>query len=147
VTKEDGKEGKSFFLTCLDFGEYVWKSFGDCYRTSRAIANYFMHHNLSPKTDTPEGHLRFVAIYAKNREEWVETDLGCMMTGITVVTLYDTLGKDATEYILDQTHIKTLVCSADKIKLVADLKKEGKIQKLSHIIYFDKASQDLINLA
>lgn len=45
-----------------------------------------------------------------------------MMTGITVVTLYDTLGKESVEFILNQTSIKTVVCSADKIKGLLDLK-------------------------
>ena len=134
-------------LPHLDFGEYVWKNFGDCYQTSRTIANYLVHHDLCPKTQTSDGLFRFIAIYAKNREEWVETDLGCMMAAITVVTLYDTLGKDATEYILDQTHIKTLVCSADKIKNIAELKKEGKVPQLSHIVYFDKATPELLSAA
>jgi long-subunit acyl-CoA synthetase (AMP-forming) len=43
------------------------------------------------------------------------TDLGAALTGITVVTLYDTLGLDATDYILEQTKLETVVVSADKI--------------------------------
>jgi long-chain acyl-CoA synthetase len=42
-----------------------------------------------------------LALYAKNREEWVVTDFSCILTGVTVVTLYDTLGKDSLEFILD----------------------------------------------
>jgi long-subunit acyl-CoA synthetase (AMP-forming) len=64
-----------------------------------------------------------------------------MLAAITVVTLYDTLGKESTEYILDQTYISTIVCSADKIKNIVELKQEGKIQKLTTIIYFDNADQ------
>ena len=97
-----------------------------------------MHHNLCPKVETSDGILRTVALYSKNREEWVVTDFGCFMTNITVVTLYDTLGKDSIEYILDQAHIKTLVLSADKIPTILGLKKEGKVPKLTHIIYFDE---------
>lgn len=103
------------------------------------MANYLLSQDLCPKTVTEsDGILRFVALYAKNREEWVITDFGCILTGITVVTLYDTLGKESLEYILDQTYIKTVVLSADKIKNIVDLKKEGKIPKTTHIIYFDE---------
>ena len=70
-----------------------------------------------------------------------------MMTAITVVTLYDTLGKEANEYVLNQTHIKTVVCSADKIKNIVELKTEGKIDKLTHIIHFDKATREEIESA
>ncbi len=60
-----------------------------------------MTHNLCPKTVCEEGTFRFLALYAKNREEWVITDFGALMNGITVVTLYDTLGKESIEYIVD----------------------------------------------
>jgi long-chain acyl-CoA synthetase len=67
------------------------------------------------------------------------TDLGCALSGVTVVTLYDTLGKDSIEYILDQTEMKTVTCSADKIKTLLELKKEGKIKTMTNIIYYDDA--------
>jgi long-chain acyl-CoA synthetase len=77
-----------------------------------------------------------VALYSKNREEWAISDFACLQTAITTVTLYDTLGKDSIEYILDQCLIKTVICQADKVKNIINLKKEGKIQSVSHIIYF-----------
>jgi len=106
---------------------------------SEAMANYLLYQDLCPKTITEnDGTIRFIALYAKNREEWVVTDSACFLTGITVVTLYDTLGKESLEYILDQTYIKTIVLSADKIKNIVDLKKEGKIPKVTQVIYFDE---------
>jgi len=103
------------------------------------LSNYLIKHDLCPKTETPEGTFRFLCLYAKNREEWVVTDFACILSAVTVVTLYDTLGKDAIEYIMDQTYIKTVVLSADKLKNIIDLKKEGKIALNTHIIYFDEA--------
>lgn len=105
------------------------------------MANYLLTRDLVPKRDTEEGQIRFLALYAKNREEWVVTDFSCILTGVTVVTLYDTLGKDSLEYILDQTYIKTCVLSADKLKNIVELKKEGKLPLLTHVIYFDEAKQ------
>jgi long-chain acyl-CoA synthetase len=69
-----------------------------------------MTHNLCPKVQTDEGVFRFLSLYAKNREEWVVTDFACILAGITSVTLYDTLGKESIEYILEQTYMKTVVC-------------------------------------
>lgn len=60
-----------------------------------------MHHELCPKESFDEGEFRFVALYSKNREEWTITDFGCMLGGITTVTLYDTLGKESIEYIIE----------------------------------------------
>lgn len=130
IVKEDGT---------IEFGEYEWKNFGDVHKAATAVANYLMHHELCPKIQTDDGEFRFMALYAKNRAEWTESDLGAMLAGITIVTLYDTLGKDSMDYILEQTSIKTIVCSADKIKNLVDLKKEGKLNKMTHVIYFDKA--------
>lgn len=102
------------------------------------MGNYLMANDLVPVRDTEEGKIRFLSLYSKNREEWVVTDFACILTGVCVVTLYDTLGKDSLEYILDQTYIKTLVLSADKVKNITELKKEGKIPLVTHIIYFDE---------
>jgi long-chain acyl-CoA synthetase len=77
---------------------------------------------LCPKIKTTDGNFRFIALYSKNRAEWAITDQAAMLAGITVVTLYDTLGKDSIEYILNQTQIKTIVCSSDKLKNLLEIK-------------------------
>lgn len=42
-----------------------------------------------------------IGLYSKNREEWVVTDFAGIMTGYAVVTLYDTLGKEFIDYIIN----------------------------------------------
>ena len=54
-----------------------------------------------PTITNDEGKFRFLGLYSKNREEWVTTDIACMLNGVTSVPLYDTLGKESMEYILD----------------------------------------------
>jgi long-chain acyl-CoA synthetase len=56
---------------------------------------------MCPEVVSEEGALRFIGIFSKNREEWAITDFACMISGITSVPLYDTLGQEAIEYILD----------------------------------------------
>lgn len=106
-----------------------------------------MHYDLCPAKDTPDGRFRFIGIYSKNREEWVVSDFGSTLTAITTVTLYDTQDKDSMEYILTQTKLKTLACSADKIPRLLELSNEDKIPDFSHIIYFDEAEQDVVDQA
>eukprot|EP00347_Sterkiella_histriomuscorum_P021352 403334285 len=130
----DGKE-------TITFGQYQWETYGDAYKTSKAVANYLVHYELCPNVTNENGNFRFLAMYAKNRQEWIEADLGCALTSITVVTLYDTLGKEAIDYILNQTQMKVAVMTADKIKGILDLKEASKINNLTHIIYFDEASK------
>jgi long-chain acyl-CoA synthetase len=132
------------------FGLYKWKTYKQSYDDGMAIARYLQHFKLAPKITNEEGTFRFICLYAKNREEWVTTDMACILSGLTSVTLYDTLGKESIDYILDQTQIKTVFCSADKIKNIVDLKKQGKIQTVTHIIYFDDFSgvqQDEIEIS
>ena len=70
------------------------------------------------------------------------TDWACIKAGITSVPLYDTLGKESIDFILDQCHIRTVVCSADKVKVLIDLRKVGKIPYLHTVIFFDPLPQD-----
>ena len=70
-----------------------------------------------------------------------------MLSAVTVVSLYDTLGQESIEFILNQTQIRTLVCSADKIKNIRDLKSGGKIPATTHVIYFDDVNAEEIELA
>jgi long-chain acyl-CoA synthetase len=121
----------------VEFGEYKWKNYSTVHKESLDVANYLITKGLCPTVKTADGDFKFISIYAKNREEWILTDLACVHAGITSVTLYDTLGKDSIEYILDQTQIKTVVCEADKVKNIINLKKEGKIKTVTHVIYFD----------
>lgn len=121
----------------VEFGMYEWKTFSQVSSTVDCLVSFLYDRKLCPKVKFEEGEFRFISIYAKNREEWILTDLACMNAAITSVTLYDTLGKDSIEYILDQTMIKTVVCEADKVKNIIALKKERKISNVTHVIYFD----------
>ena len=91
-------------------GDYEWKTFQEIHDMSSKLARYLITHNLAPRHETEDGPFRFLALYSKDREEWAVTDLACILAGITTVTLYDTLGKESIEYILDQTSMKTVVC-------------------------------------
>jgi long-chain acyl-CoA synthetase len=58
---------------------------------------------------------KFIGIQAKNRKEWCLINLGNMRQKITSVALYDTLGKDAMRFIIDQTEMTTIALSNDLI--------------------------------
>jgi long-chain acyl-CoA synthetase len=111
----------------VEYGEYTWKNFGQVKDESLALARYLYSKGLCPKNKFAEyeTEFRLVALYSKNREEWVTSDFACMQSAITTVTLYDTLGKESIEYILDQTQIKTVICQGDKVNSLIKLKKEG----------------------
>ena len=55
--------------------------------------------------------MRFIAIFGKNCEDWLFSDLGANLYGITTVAIYDTLGADSMYYIIDQTNLSTIFLS------------------------------------
>ncbi len=68
---------------------------------SSGLAKYLLGEGLTPLQKYDEGDYRMVALFSKNREEWIITDLACAMSGIVNVTLYDTYGIDSIEYIIN----------------------------------------------
>lgn len=78
-----------------------------------------------------------VSIYAANRYEWLLADLACSAFSLTNTALYDTLGIEVTSYILDITQSPVVICSADKIELLLDLKRDAKLDNLISIVSMD----------
>ena len=65
-------------------------------------------------------------------------DLACLMSDITSVTLYDTLGDDSTAYIVNQCELKTIFCTADKISQLASLM--PKMKSLKNLVLMDSGT-------
>jgi len=97
---------------------------------------------MCPKVTNYDGTFRFIAIYAKNREEWVLTDYASILSGITSVTIFDTLSQDFIQYILNQTQITTISLQADKIKNIVELKKKSMLPTLKNLLYFGDLSEN-----
>lgn len=121
----------------------MWTDYKTVYERSHNLAKSIYKRDLCP-TDTFEGDgdFNFIAIYAKNREEWAQTDFACVMSGITSVALYDTLGKESMEHIVSQCRVRTVVLSADKIKTITSYKNDGKLATMKTIIHFDEAKEE-----
>ena len=65
---------------------------------------------------------KFMGIQSKNRKEWFMTHLANMHQSITTVAFYDTLGPDATRYMLGQTELTTIAISIDFVEVYCKLK-------------------------
>ncbi|GEQ72811.1 hypothetical protein JCM33374_g6499 [Metschnikowia sp. JCM 33374] len=69
--------------------------------------------------------LSFVlTIFSSNRAEWVVTDLACVAYSITNTVLYDTLGPNASEYILNLVESPIVVTSIAHIETILSLKEK-----------------------
>ncbi|EGP90457.1 unnamed protein product [Zymoseptoria tritici ST99CH_1A5] len=113
------------------WGKYIWQTYAEV-RQRRAnfgagIVN--LHEQIGVM-----GRYYGIGLWCQNRPEWQITDLACMSQSLFTVSLYDTLGPDATEYIINHagltcvassiTHIPTLLKLAPRcpsLKIVISL--------------------------
>jgi len=86
-------------------------------------------------------NLRLIALYSKNREEWVLTEQACHMQNVIIVTLYDTYGPDTAQYILNQTEVTTVVCSESKTEDALNC--HNLCPKLKNIVQFEEVTNEM----
>lgn len=117
---------------------YNWltyeESISEGYSMARAMKSRGLANNVSNNGKT----YNFIGLYAKNCKEWIITDIASMVSAVTPVTLYDTLGAESSSYILGQCEITTVFTSNDKVKNLAELKTSGEADTLENIVTFDE---------
>ena len=124
------------------YGEYKWKTYQEIHDQVLPLAKSIVDQNLFVSVEDDGSNHNLVGIFAKNSAEWIMTDLACAMSDISSVTLYDTLGKDATEYIINQCKLSTIFMTSDKIKGMLELVKEEKAPTLKNFILFDEFTEE-----
>lgn len=62
-----------------------------------------------------------IALWSQNRPEWQIVDLGCASQGLYTVSLYETLGPDATEFILNHAELTSVATSITHIPALIKL--------------------------
>lgn len=66
-----------------------------------------------------------LTLFSGNRPEWVIADLACTLHSITNTVLYDTLGPNASEYILSLVSSPVLITSYEHVAAAIDLKQKN----------------------
>ena len=89
-----------------------------------------------------EGYFRLLGIYSRNKKEWLLSFLGAIKDSITIVTIYETLGLTAIEYILEQTQIISVVIESKSLKTIYDLASQNKIHQLKNLIVIEKEDEE-----
>eukprot|EP00742_Colponemidia_sp_Colp-10_P000272 GILJ01000306.1.p1 GENE.GILJ01000306.1~~GILJ01000306.1.p1 ORF type:complete len:692 (-),score=129.63 GILJ01000306.1:157-2187(-) len=122
------------------FGEYVWKTYNQVDEMATKFASAFIHLNLAPRhpagSEVVNGR---IGLYSINREEWAILEIACNMQSIISVPLYDTLGPDAVQFIVNQAELETVCCSADKASLVVGCK--SNCPTLKYVVQYEKAGE------
>ncbi|KAI1717755.1 AMP-binding enzyme domain-containing protein [Ditylenchus destructor] len=98
---------------------YVWISYNEVINQSLAVARALR------KLGQGVGQGTFIGIYSRNRPEWIIVEQAIYAYNNVLVPLYDTLGTDASAFIVNQTGIQVVFCDhIDKVKGLLDKKAE-----------------------
>ncbi|XP_022527740.1 long-chain-fatty-acid--CoA ligase 1b [Astyanax mexicanus] len=117
---------------------YEWLSYSEVAERAANLGSALLHSGHSKNTD------QYIGIFAQNRPEWTITELACYTYSLVAVPLYDTLGAEAIDYIMEKTGISTVVCDvAVKAGLLLD-GVSGKAHSLRMLIVMEEIDAALV---
>ncbi|KAG8363819.1 hypothetical protein BUALT_Bualt19G0061900 [Buddleja alternifolia] len=83
-------------------GEYKWMTYGETGTARTAIGSGLRHYGLQSGAR--------VGLYFINRPEWLIVDHACSAYSYISVPLYDTLGPDSVNYIVNHAEVQAIFC-------------------------------------
>jgi len=102
------------------WGPFEWLTYKEVKKVYESLASGLRAIGIEPK-----GHL---AIYSKNRPEWLYTYIACATQAIVLVPLYDSLGPDASFYIINHASIETVISSLENLPKLIKISSKEKTQ-------------------
>lgn len=118
------------------FGAYVWQDYATiAQRRKNFGAGLVQLHEQAGITARKYG----IGLWCQNRPEWQITDLACMSQGLYTVSIYDTLGPDTTEFIINHSELACVVAGMNHV--TALLKLKPRLPSLKLIVVLDPLSQ------
>jgi long-chain acyl-CoA synthetase len=108
-------------------GSFQWESYNKVYEHMKNFGSGLIQLGAKAKEN--------VGLYSVNRPGWVIAEHACYMYDFVTVPLYDTLGDEALEYIIQLTDMKYVVLTANKIANLIAVR--SKIPKLKTLIIMD----------
>ncbi|KAF2640704.1 long-chain-fatty-acid-CoA ligase 1 [Massarina eburnea CBS 473.64] len=117
------------------FGAYEWVDYETVQTRRKNLGAGLVHlHKQAGVTAQSYG----IGLWCQNRPEWQITDLAAMSQRLFTVSIYDTLGPDTTEYIINHAGLVTVVTALNHV--VALLKLKPRLPTLKMIIVMDPLS-------
>ncbi|TVU50843.1 hypothetical protein EJB05_02234 [Eragrostis curvula] len=83
-------------------GDYKWMTYGEVSTSRTAIGSGLIYHGIR------EGAR--IGLYFINRPEWIIVDHACASYSYVSVPLYDTLGPDAVQFIVNHATVEVIFC-------------------------------------
>ena len=130
-----------------EFGPYQWITYKEVDHATEMLARGMRHYNLAPQIEGEGKMQRICGIWAKNNKEWMITQLACMKVRTSVVGFYDAMGSSAVDFIIEQTELKTIVCTQEYLARVIEMKKEGLARHVETVISMDGGVEAMKNEA
>ena len=117
------------------FGPYKWETYAQVQkrRADFGVGLVQLHQQLGVN-----GTQYGVGLWCQNRPEWQLVDLACMSQSLYSVSIYDTLGPDTTEYIINHASLTSVCTSLSHIPTL--LKLAPRCPSLKMIISLDPLS-------
>ncbi|KAH7089777.1 long-chain-fatty-acid-CoA ligase 1 [Paraphoma chrysanthemicola] len=126
---------RPYDLNTKKFGAYVWEDYETVAKRRKNLGAGLVHlHKQAGVTAEKFG----VGLWCQNRPEWQITDLACMTQSLYTVSIYDTLGPDTTEYIINHSGLACVVAGMNHV--TALLKLKPRLPTLKLIIVLDPLS-------
>jgi long-chain acyl-CoA synthetase len=92
---------------------YVWHTYAEVEERRRHIGSAI--HTLFENGTVGGGEYPTVGLWSSNRPEWVMVELALNAYGKVGVSLYDTLGDEAVEYIIDHAHLTIIFTTSNHL--------------------------------
>ena len=123
--------------------KFTWMTYEQAYELIINFSRGLNVLDLCPERNFEgESPFRFLGIYSRNKKEWLLSYLGAMRDSITIVTIYDTLGDRAVEFILEQTEVTSIVVEIKSLKKLYSLAQKNKTCKVKNLIVLDKEDDE-----
>lgn len=118
------------------YGSYVWQTYA---QVQQRRANFGVGLAALHEQAGVQGRQYGVGLWCQNRPEWQIVDLACMSQSLYSVSIYDTLGPDTTEYIINHASLTSVCTSLSHIPTL--LKLAPRCPSLKMIISLDPLSE------
>ncbi|KAI9217205.1 hypothetical protein BC828DRAFT_391771 [Blastocladiella britannica] len=109
-------------------GDYAWLTYNQIYARVRNLASGIASFGLAPQDP--------LGLFSINRSEWVIGEQAAYMRNLCTVPLYDTLGIEAIEHILNLTEMRVCIATYDKAQIL--LKYKSRLPHLTHVVIMNE---------
>jgi long-chain acyl-CoA synthetase len=108
-------------------GEYEWEDYKSVFAKVKDIASALRRIDLNPGMS--------VALFSTNRPEWIIAMEACYAQSLVTVPIYETLAEKSVVHILNESEVRAVVCTADKVDKL--MRNQDKFEYLKYIIALD----------